>query len=245
MERWIQITDIHIGRADEDTYGIDVRSNFQRSLAAARRLHPTRIVLTGDLCFREPEPEAYAWILGELQATGISFTVLPGNHDSTEAVIEHFGAPGQLDDGTLGFALDLGARRVLFLDTASSHLSQDGLAFLADNLGRGDASPIAFIHHPPLLGGVPFMDDNHALKNHPEVLDTLMAAKRHVSVFCGHYHVERSVRRGLVDVFLTPSTFFQISAETKGFSVDHQRPAIRWIELDDADLRTGVKYLET
>ena len=239
MQRWIQMTDLHIGGADEDTFDIDVRSNFRRVLDAAMEMQPDRLVLTGDLCFRDPDDESYEWLGEQLAALGVNTSVLPGNHDSSEAVHRFFGH-ARLSDGTLGWSEQHGARQVLFVDTAASELSQAGLEHLQRALAPG---AIVFIHHPPLLAGVPFMDEQHRLKNHEDVLRVL-SARGHVSVFCGHYHVERTVRCGVVDVFLTPSTFFQISAAHAEFAVDHKRPAFRWIDFDDHQLRTGIEYLE-
>ena len=64
--RILQITDLHIGGVHEDTFGVDVRKNFDTILEKARKSAPDLIVITGDLCFETGNKEIYYWIHSKL-----------------------------------------------------------------------------------------------------------------------------------------------------------------------------------
>ena len=73
------------------------------------------------------------------------------------------------------------------------------------------------MHHPPLHAGVPFMDNQHALKNREEVQSILFEHPFNVNIFTGHYHVEKMIRKKNIVVHITPSCFFQIAQESEEF----------------------------
>ena len=69
--RIVQITDLHVGREGEETYGVDVRANFRKILQAARQWRPEYLVLSGDLCYRDGDVAIYHWIREQLDELGI------------------------------------------------------------------------------------------------------------------------------------------------------------------------------
>ncbi|HRJ15700.1 MAG TPA: hypothetical protein PLI34_11965, partial [Saprospiraceae bacterium] len=100
--------------------------------------------------------------------------------------------------------------------------------------------------HPPLKAGVPFMDNHYPLQNPEVFLDVIAACPQHpIHVFCGHYHVEKTVHSGYLHVHITPSTFFQIDGFREDFGIDHYRPGMRVLDLsDDGGFMHAVKYLD-
>lgn len=56
------ITDLHVGHKDEYPYEIDVRSNFINVLKSVISEKCEYIIVTGDLCNREPTLDIYSWI---------------------------------------------------------------------------------------------------------------------------------------------------------------------------------------
>ena len=102
---------------------------------------------------------------------------------------------------------------------------------------------IIFMHHPPVNANVPFMDNDHAFSEQSKFQELLAQRNDSVEVFCGHYHVDKSISRGNLHVHITPSCFFQIRDDIIEFGVDHHRIGYRVIEIDDGAVFHGVRYL--
>ncbi len=242
MHTVAQITDIHIGLEGEDTYGIDVRRNLAAIFRAIVAHGADEIVVTGDLCFSAGAAPVYAWLRSQLEATGLPYRVLPGNHDDPAMLAEAFDL--RLRDGALYDRRDCNGRREIFLDTSPNRLSETQASFLAESLAGAEGEAIVWMHHPPLLAGVRYMDENHPLVDHARVAAILVAHRAPVHVFVGHYHADVAVSRGAATVYLAPSTFFQIQPLAAGFEVDHRRPGYRLVAFDRDQLRTEVRYLD-
>jgi Icc protein len=99
------------------------------------------------------------------------------------------------------------------------------------------------MHHPPALMGVPHMDHRHALKDRDEVMEILNSTKTHKDIFCGHYHVQKSVFMDHISIHVTPSLFFQIDQLKDEFAVDHLNIAYNVIEISNDLMTTSVHYL--
>jgi DNA repair exonuclease SbcCD nuclease subunit len=84
------ISDIHIGSADQQPNGVDVRGNFTRALEDICRFDVDMLVLGGDLCLDSGERDAYLWISRELDRLNPArrIVVLPGNHDDPEMMAQ-------------------------------------------------------------------------------------------------------------------------------------------------------------
>lgn len=239
MYRIAQLTDIHIGNAEDETFDVDVRGNFKRVLAQAVRDGVDEVLVTGDLAFRSGEPAIYAWIAQTLGTLSIPWHVLPGNHDDVAMMKVAFADRAYCDNVV---ARDLEGRSLLFVDSGPSRVSDAQLEQLRIALGKAKRTPLVFLHHPPFALGAPFMDEGHMLENHEEVFSVLCEAPVDVAVFCGHYHIERTVKRASVATHATPSTFFQIDPRHQTFVVDHRVPAYRSIAFDENMLQTAVHW---
>ena len=68
-------------------------------------------------------------------------------------------------------------------------LSDQQKDWLKQELTKIKGDQIIFIHHPPLQANVPYMDNNHALKDQEELQQILVTAAGEVHLFCGHYHI--------------------------------------------------------
>ena len=240
----IQITDLHVGQAGEETFDVDVRGNFQRALSATRKLAPDHLVISGDLCFRDGERDIYQWIKGELERSALPYDIIPGNHDDPRLLAEVFGRQDLLNNGELYYQRFLAGQRVIFLDTSEGRVSPPQLEWLGRRLAECDHDLILFMHHPPLPGGVPYMDGKYALQNMAEVQAVFAGFPYRINIFVGHYHVDKIISSGNLSVYITPSTFFQISQHHIEFKVDHRRPGFREIMIDAGVLRSTVVYLD-
>ena len=132
---------------------------------------------------------------------------------------------------------------IIFLDTTTGVVSQKQLNWLKEQLAAHQEELIIFMHHPPLIGGVPFMDSKHYLRNMDEVQAVLTAHPYNLTIFTGHYHVEKTIRYKNLEVNITPSCFFQIDQQSREFKVDHYRVGFRKIEVENKMLRHSVCYL--
>lgn len=239
----IQLTDLHIGAADEKPYDIDVRQNFLDTLQAAVDRRPDYLIITGDLCLDSGDRAVYEWVKARLDFVNVPYEVQAGNHDDTLLLADVFDLNSHLINGELFYKKQFGAHTFYFLDTATYALSQQQIKWLSDELRSATSDIYLFIHHPPIYGGVPFMDIKHPLTNRDAVAEVLLNVAHPVHAFCGHYHVDKVIRKDNLTVYITPSLYFQINDGYEEFQLDHKRIGFREIILDGGMLRTSVRYL--
>lgn len=241
----IQITDLHLANEGEDTFGVDVRKNFLSVLKEAKSYAPDLLVLSGDICFDKGERSVYQWVKPHLDFMAMPYNLICGNHDDTEMLAEVFGIQHLLVTGELYYKRLFGKQPILFLETSSGEVSKKQLAWLDLEMGRLRGDAAVFMHHPPLIGGVPYMDNNYPLRNMEDVQKIMFGCGHHLSVFCGHYHVEKTLQKRNLTVHITPSTYFQIDCKTAQFKIDHYRPALREINLrKDGVVESTVVYFD-
>ena len=245
MMKCIQFTDIHVGLEGEYTHDVDVRANLHRILEAIGRERPDVVVLTGDLCFKDPLEEIYIWLVQIFEEHQINPLIIPGNHDDRMMVRRHFNIPGT-SQKQIYYAQHWEGFPVLFLDTSDATMEEDQWTWLEQQLGKADGDVLIFMHHPPVVMGIPFMDRKHVFQQDERFLKLMERFDQEVHVFCGHYHVERTLTNRVVDmhVHITPSCFFQISEHSEEFSVDHYRIGYRTIELSERNMVHAVRYVD-
>ena len=242
--KFVQITDLHIDQADECPFGIDVRKNFLQILEAAAIEQPDFLIVTGDLCYREGDKKIYRWIKSQLDKFLCPYEIIAGNHDDSSLMAKVFEREHLLNDGEFYFAKKWGKQSCLFLDTAIGKHSDNQTKWLKRQLKNNKGALIVFMHHPPFISGVPYMDNNHSLQDMEQIQALFYSYPDQISVFSGHYHVEKTIISQNVTSMITPSCFFQIGQSLEEFSVDHHRIAYRTIELEKGLLRTTVCYLD-
>ncbi|MEQ8704251.1 MAG: metallophosphoesterase [Phaeodactylibacter sp.] len=241
--RIVQLTDLHVGLEDEDTYGVNVRQNFLRILDKAKAQDPDLLVVSGDLCYRDGDARIYQWIKSHLDQSGLPYEVMSGNHDDPALLAQTFGREDLLKGRELYFSRSYAGRTILFLDTTTYEISATQLQWLEASLKAIDGPALVFMHHPPLPSGVPFMDTKHSLRNMSAVQKVFFQHPHPVQVFTGHYHVEKVVTKHNLTVYITPSCFFQIGQRSEAFEVDHYRIALRTIDWSNGLMMNAVHYL--
>ncbi|MEO0339638.1 MAG: metallophosphoesterase [Bacteroidota bacterium] len=238
----IQITDLHVGKENEDTFGVDVRVNCANILAKAKTLRPDVIVFTGDMCFRDPQRGIYEWLFPQIDALQIPYKVISGNHDDSPMMAQVFKQTDLLKEGELYYKEKWGDWPVLFLDTSTAYLSQPQLKWVEKQLSKLEDKVLIFMHHPPIKCGVSYMDNKHAMQHKKQIQKLIYAFPGQVNVFCGHYHVEKVIRSQNMLLHVTPSCFFQISQQHEHFEPDHRRIGLREITLEGNQLMSTVHY---
>ncbi len=242
--RIVQITDIHIGTMADKPHGIDLRDQFLRTLQKVMTVHPDCIVISGDLCFREPSDEIYKWIGEQVQALPCPVFVIAGNHDSQSIMHHYFDCDYHQDTDEIYFAKTWLEMPVLFCDTARGVISENQYHWMEKHLELVQNQVILFMHHPPAYCGVPYLDTSYAFREIPRLQDFFKVVGKDIVIFCGHYHVERELLIANQHIYITPSTFFQIDATESEFKIDHHRPGYRVIELDArGTLHSTCSYL--
>jgi len=238
----VQITDLHIDKEGEYPFDIDVRKNLKRILKSARKLKADHLVVTGDLCCDVGEVEIYNWIREELDLARIPYDIISGNHDDTLMMAEAFGLQHLCVEDEMYFAKKIGKATCVFLDSSKGFHSEDQLKWLKRQLSNGNENIIIFTHHPPVKAAVPFMDNKYPLQNIDETQKVLFSHRGFLNIFCGHYHVEKTIQLQNILVQITPSCFFQIDQNHEDFKVDHHSIAYRLIDLTNSTVKTSVKY---
>ncbi|MEZ4907324.1 MAG: hypothetical protein R2771_06730 [Saprospiraceae bacterium] len=132
----------------------------------------------------------------------------------------------------------------LFLDTALGYCSDKQWKWINDTITNIDSNRLyVFMHHPPFKAGVPHMDGKYAFQQSDKFFELFSNFTGDVFVFCGHYHNEITIKNKNINVFITPSTYLQISDKTVEFNIEHRIPGFREIEIDDIFLKTNVNYV--
>ena len=242
--RIIFITDLHTGSPGEYPFGVDVRRNFITILDAIRKHEFDFLALGGDLCLNEASAGIYTWQKEHLDALGKPYHIIAGNHDDQSLLANTFSLSTLSDQPEVYYKVLYGQEVFLFLDTGRQRTSDRQKKWLKEALRQHASKQIVvFMHHPPALMAVPFMDKGYALEDRDEVLGLFLNHPMPIHVFCGHYHVQKSLYIQHVAIHITPSLFVQINQFEQDFVIDHQRIAYRLIGLKQHRLSTSVHYL--
>ena len=239
----IQISDPHIGWDDENPYGVDVRKNLENIVNAVSNENTNLIVLTGDMCFRDPNEKTYKWIKSLLDPLSIEYYILPGNHDDAGMIFKIFGYEQELKKNELYFLKNFKGFPIFFLDSSKGFVSDEQLKWLKHQIIQLNQSVYIFMHHPPALANVPHMDNNWALENIEDVQKILFETNKNIHVFCGHYHVDKTLQIKNLNIYIAPSIFFNLSQDTEEFQVENTLVGYRKIELTKTGVFSSVKYL--
>ncbi|MFZ2898000.1 MAG: metallophosphoesterase [Saprospiraceae bacterium] len=240
----VQLTDLHIGLEGQETFGVDVRGNFLKALEALRAEPPDHLVVSGDLCFQTGDREVYQWIGEQLRDFPSQVWWMAGNHDDPAEMARVYGLEDSMKGTDLCYTARLGEMDWVFLDTSSYEVSEAQQGWLRSVIAGREGPLYVFMHHPPALVGVPFMDQRYPLRNWAQMQDIFLGYPDQVWVFSGHYHVEKSVHLKNLHIFVTPSTFFQIGQSSPEFQVDHYRIGWREMVWEDGLFQTTVRYID-
>jgi len=217
-----QISDMHVKPPGELLYKrIDTTGFLERAVAHVMALDPKPdvVLATGDLV-DGGKPEEYALLRRLLAPLSMPVYLIPGNHDSRDAMREAFPDHAYLPkSGFLQYAIEDLPVRLIALDTLVEgkpygELCEERLAWLDARLGeQGDKPVMLFMHHPPFECGIDAFD--HARLQHG---DQRLAelVRRHGTVeraVCGHVHRPIQVRWAGTMASIAPSTAHQATLD--------------------------------
>ncbi len=244
--RILQLSDLHFpDRGERMPDPAATPEAYLETLRAALALSSDLVVLSGDLALQKPSDHIYSTLRDLVADAGRPVVAIPGNHDVGGDLERWFPPPEDASRGPDAcFAASFVGQRLVFIDSAPGVVSGAAVTWLRGQVTGATSRVYVFIHHPPLLAGVRFMDRNYPLANRDEVLTVLEGCGGGAAVFCGHYHAARDVVRGRVAVHIAPSTLFQIDPEPEDFVIRSLRPACRMVDIDGDAYRTWVHEIE-
>ena len=206
--RILQFTDIHISREGQLYGSIDTRTQFQQALDHAAPTKEDLLVISGDLAAHEGEADIYRWIRTLLKGYNCKKLFLAGNHDEPELMREFF-TEGVLPHKHDYFgSIDFAEWKIIFLDSSSEWINDEQINWLKKH--QQNQPTLLFVHHPPVSCSPYVMDNRYPMLNRDTTWPVISQVPGLKAVFCGHYHSEDHVRADGIDVFLTPSTAYQI-----------------------------------
>lgn len=246
--RLLQLTDLHLFAEPEgQLLGVATRSSFESVLAFALKSRPPAqaLVLTGDLVHDESFA-GYASLRQTLDAVGLPYYCLAGNHDRPEPMSAALGDTAIEPPE----CRRLQRWNLIFLDSlkpgcnggrlAAEQL--DGLrALLAVN---GETPTLILLHHHPLPIGSLWMDTMR-IENGDELLRICACRPQVKAVVFGHIHQEFADFQGACQILGAPSTGIQFLPGSARFALDRRPPGYReFLLYPDGRLVTRVVRLD-
>jgi 3',5'-cyclic-AMP phosphodiesterase len=241
------ITDLHIDVEGIMPNDIDSRGRFLSVLDHIRNRSYDLMVLGGDLCNKTGNIAIYQWIKEHLDATKIPYHVISGNHDTSPLLAQVFELNDMLQNDELFYhQTHHNHSDIIYLDTAVGKLSDEQHTWLETKIQNHPSEDVIIcMHHPPIISGSAHMEPKYFFRD-SERFTALLQSFQHLRfiIFCGHYHIARTVIDKNIIVFITPSTFVQIDPDSAIFQKDGERYGYREIMIQDGKvIRTNVIYV--
>lgn len=208
-----QMTDIHIGFApDEKPEELNLtrfRATLQRLIEGPNR--PDFLVLTGDITDRG-DAASFAKTIEILHACPIPVLPMVGNHDSREGLLGAFPEARPAEGGFLHYVVDAGlGLRLICLDTLEE--GRHGGAFCARRASwltarlaeAPDTPTLIFMHHPPVVAGIDWMDPAPDEDWITRLAAVLEGQRQVQAIHCGHLHRQITTSFAGIPLGVTPS----------------------------------------
>jgi 3',5'-cyclic AMP phosphodiesterase CpdA len=225
-----QITDLHVTTPhDRENHA----RNEERLRVVLRAIHalrprPVAIMASGDLV-DNGDPAEYAELKAILADVEIPIYFAMGNHDRRASFKAAFDHGFEVDaEGFVQYAVDFEGLRIVVCDTLDEGHDRSGFdagraRWLAETLDADPTTPtVVFMHHPPILSGVQWMDPE---PDAPWIaaLAEVLSGRDHVrAVLCGHVHRPfHGLLAGHV-VATSPATSIQVTLDLT--DIDMRRP---------------------
>lgn len=207
-----QLTDVHIGfdpdARPEELNRIRFRAVLERLERAPHKLD--FLVLSGDLT-DHGDRDSFAKIAAVLGEMPCPLLPLVGNHDDREELRRAF-PDTPCEDEFLHYVVERDGLRIICLDTFEE--GRHGGAFCirrrdwlkAQLAAGGDTPSVIFMHHPPIVSGIDWMDpapDEQWIAHFADAVEGHQHAIR--AIHCGHLHRRVAARFRGIPLGITPS----------------------------------------
>jgi 3',5'-cyclic AMP phosphodiesterase CpdA len=225
-----QITDLHVTTSADP---LNQRRNEQRlrqvlRAISALRPRPAAIFASGDLV-DHGEPEEYEALKAILAEVDIPIFYAVGNHDRRGPFLAALGGPSAPVDenGFVQYAVDFDGLRVVVCDTLAEGRDRSGFdearaTWLARTLDANPTTPtVVFMHHPPLVSGVRWMDPEPDAPWIGLLADAIRGKEQVRAVLCGHVHRPfHGLLAGQL-VATAPATSIQVTLDLSPVDMEH------------------------
>ena len=220
-----QMTDIHIGfepeAKPEELNRVRFRATLDRLLNQPNSID--LLLLTGDLTDRG-DRESFEKTAEMLAECPFPVRALVGNHDSREELLSAFPETPS-EDGFIHYVIKQEGLRIVCLDTFEP--GRHGGAFcekrkewLSGQLAAHPDTPtVIFMHHPPVLSGVDWMDpapDENWIRN---FTGSVEGHDQILSIHCGHLHRPIHTSFHGIPLGVTPSVAPLVSMDLRPVDV--------------------------
>lgn len=207
-----QLTDVHIGfdpdARPEELNRIRFRAVLERLERAPHKLD--FLVLSGDLT-DHGDRDSFAKIAAVLGEMPCPLLPLVGNHDDREELRRAFPDTPR-EDEFVHYVVERDGLRIICLDTFEE--GRHGGAFCirrrdwlkAQLAAGGDTPSVIFMHHPPIVSGIDWMDpapDEQWIAHFADAVEGHQHAIR--AIHCGHLHRRVAARFRGIPLGITPS----------------------------------------
>jgi Icc protein len=88
--------------------------------------------------------------------------------------------------------------------------------------------------------GMPFMDTTWPFHRSHDLLPIFTRHPAPVHIFCGHYHVEKTIHHLNLNVSITPSCYFQLDSQNPNPAFGHTDIALRVIDISERQIVTSL-----
>jgi 3',5'-cyclic AMP phosphodiesterase CpdA len=225
-----QITDLHVTTRDDPLNQARNELRLRQVLRAVHALkpRPAAIIASGDLVDRG-QPGEYEELKALLADVEIPIWFAMGNHDNRDAFTAAFKDGYELDpNGFVQYSRDFDGLRVVVCDTLEHGHDRSGFCerrarWLAETLDADRQTPtVVFMHHPPILSGVRWMDPEPDAPWILQTADAIRGRDNLAAVMCGHVH--RGFHGLLAGqlVVTTPASSIQVTLDLR--EMDLARP---------------------
>ena len=260
----LQITDLHLSlcpasTTDKNSKPAICQKNFEAVLKQALNtdIRCDLILVTGDLV-DQVRTSIYDYIFEVLEATGIPFACIAGNHDVTEEDDHRLPfsqrklIPKPADPRLLSrHVIDTDNWQLLLLDSSitgkvAGEITSTDIDWLSQRLGSCDKPAIIVVHHHVIPVDSAWID-SHMAKNTEDFWESMAGFEQLKAVVSGHIHQDQIRHRQGVIVYSTPSTCYQFKPFEDDFAYDEDaRPGYRWLQLaNNGKVASWIERLDT
>lgn len=222
-----QMTDIHIGfepdARPEELNRRRFRATLDRLLAQPNA--PDMLICSGDITDRGDE-DSFRKTAALLDECPFPAHVMVGNHDSREGLLNAFPDTLHEDDGFIQTAFEKDGLLIVLLDTLEQGRHGGGFcekrrAWLRAKLeANRDIPTVIFMHHPPVVSGIGWMDprpDEEWILNFAAALEGMDQVQ---AIHCGHLHRPINTQFCGIPLSVTPSVAPLVSLDLRPISGD-------------------------
>ncbi|MFM7403941.1 MAG: metallophosphoesterase [Erythrobacter sp.] len=207
------MTDIHVGFAPDDK---PEELNVTRCRATIKRLLegpncPDMLVLSGDIT-DHGDAQSFAKTVELIKDCPFPILPMVGNHDTRAGLLGAFPQVIPADGGFLHYVTEAPmGLRIICLDTLED--GRHGGAFcekraewLAARLAEAPDQPtLIFMHHPPIVVGIDWMDPAPEEAWMVRLREVLTGQHQVQAIHCGHLHRQITTRFAGIPLGVTPS----------------------------------------